>query len=142
MTASTARERASNKVATALSAAVRVYIAHRTLSTVLNLNLRLPMRIIPPCVSAPLLTLLTLCAAPLAPAAETQSVASFEKIITKKVGYHYLLSLPTGYDAAANKISSTPNGCPLSTLTSCHSSNSAAMAALATPSQPRSRNGV
>jgi predicted peptidase len=61
------------------------------------------MRIIPPCVSAPLLTLLTLCAAPLAPAAETQSVASFEKIITKKVGYHYLLSLPTGYDAAANK---------------------------------------
>ena len=47
--------------------------------------------------------LLSLCAAPFALAADTQSVASFEKSITKKVGYHYLLSLPTGYDAAGEK---------------------------------------
>lgn len=36
-------------------------------------------------------------------AAETQTVASFERTITKKVGYQYLLSLPTGYDATADK---------------------------------------
>ena len=36
-------------------------------------------------------------------AAETQSVAAFEKTITKTVGYQYLLSLPTGYDAEAGK---------------------------------------
>lgn len=42
-------------------------------------------------------------AAPLALAADTQTVATFEKTVTKKVGYHYLLSLPTGYDAASDK---------------------------------------
>ena len=36
-------------------------------------------------------------------AAETQAVASFEKTITKKVGYQYLLALPSGYAAAADK---------------------------------------
>ncbi|MBI5766822.1 MAG: prolyl oligopeptidase family serine peptidase [Verrucomicrobia bacterium] len=36
-------------------------------------------------------------------AAETQSVATFEKIITKKVGYTYLLSLPDGYEASGTK---------------------------------------
>ncbi len=44
--------------------------------------------------------------APLTPpatAADTQTVASFQKTITKNVGYHYLVSLPTGYDAAAGK---------------------------------------
>lgn len=50
-----------------------------------------------------LLALLSLSAAPLALAADTQIVATFEKTITKKVGYHYLLSLPTGYDAASDK---------------------------------------
>mgnify|MGYP000266767755 CR=1 FL=1 len=37
-------------------------------------------------------------------AAEKQSVASFEKTITRTVGYQYLLSLPTGYDAKAGKV--------------------------------------
>ncbi len=50
-----------------------------------------------------LITLLTFCAAPFVLAAESQTVASFEKTITKKVGYQYLLSLPTGYDAASDK---------------------------------------
>jgi hypothetical protein len=50
-----------------------------------------------------LVALLSLCAAPFALAADTQTVASFEKTITKKVGYQYLLSLPTGYDAASDK---------------------------------------
>lgn len=36
-------------------------------------------------------------------AAESQTVASFERTITKKVGYQYLLALPTGYDAAKDK---------------------------------------
>ena len=36
-------------------------------------------------------------------AAETQTVASFKRTITKTVGYEYLLALPTGYDAAADK---------------------------------------
>lgn len=36
-------------------------------------------------------------------AAEPQRVASFEKTISKTVGYQYLLSLPTGYDAQAGK---------------------------------------
>ncbi|MSU25254.1 MAG: phospholipase [Opitutus sp.] len=58
------------------------------------------MKITPPHI---LVTLLTLCAAPFILAADTQSVASFEKTITKKVGYQYLLSLPTGYDAASDK---------------------------------------
>ena len=50
-----------------------------------------------------LLILLALCAAPFALAADTQTVATFEKTITRKVGYQYLLSLPTGYDAASDK---------------------------------------
>jgi predicted peptidase len=49
-----------------------------------------------------------LCAALLAGvadsfAAESQTVASFERTVTKKLGYTYLLGLPTGYDAAAGK---------------------------------------
>ena len=36
-------------------------------------------------------------------AAAPQTVASFERTITKKVGYEYLLALPTGYDATAEK---------------------------------------
>jgi predicted peptidase len=36
-------------------------------------------------------------------AAETQTVASFKRTVTKTIGYDYLLSLPTGYDAAAEK---------------------------------------
>jgi predicted peptidase len=47
--------------------------------------------------------LLALCAAPFVLAADTQRVATFEKSISKKVGYQYLLSLPTGYDAASDK---------------------------------------
>ena len=47
--------------------------------------------------------LLALCAAPFVLAADTQTVATFEKSISKKVGYQYLLSLPTGYDAASDK---------------------------------------
>ena len=50
-----------------------------------------------------LAALLTFCAAPFALAADTQTVASFEQTITKKVGYQYLLSLPTGYDATSDK---------------------------------------
>ena len=50
-----------------------------------------------------LLSLLALACAAVAPAAETLTVASFERTITKQVGYHYLLSLPTGYDAAADQ---------------------------------------
>ncbi len=56
-----------------------------------------------PTLSRLLCSLVLFTAASLAPAADTQSVASFEKTITKKVGYHYLLSLPTGYDAASDK---------------------------------------
>lgn len=47
--------------------------------------------------------LLALCAAPFVLAADPQTVATFEKSITKKVGYQYLLSLPTGYDGASDK---------------------------------------
>lgn len=36
-------------------------------------------------------------------AAETQTTESFHRMITKKVGYEYLLALPSGYDAAADK---------------------------------------
>jgi len=39
-----------------------------------------------------------------ASAAETQTVASFKHTITKIVGYDYLLSLPTGYDAGADRL--------------------------------------
>lgn len=39
----------------------------------------------------------------LAIAAEAQTVASFERTITKKVGYTYLLALPAGYDAGAGR---------------------------------------
>ncbi|MBL9202904.1 MAG: prolyl oligopeptidase family serine peptidase [Opitutaceae bacterium] len=49
------------------------------------------------------LFLLGLAGALVASAAELQAVASFEKTITKKVGYHYLLALPTGYAAAKDK---------------------------------------
>lgn len=41
--------------------------------------------------------------ATLASAAAPQTVAAFEKTITKTVGYQYLLALPTGYDAKAEK---------------------------------------
>ena len=58
------------------------------------------MKTIPPRLIA---ALLSLCAVPHAFAAETQTVASFERTITKKVGYQYLLSLPVGYDAAKDK---------------------------------------
>jgi predicted peptidase len=58
------------------------------------------MKITPPRVFT---ALLALWAPPCLFAADTQSVASFEKTITKKVGYRYLLSLPTGYDAASEK---------------------------------------
>lgn len=37
------------------------------------------------------------------PAAETQTVSTFKKTVTKTVEYQYLLSLPTGYDAAKDK---------------------------------------
>ncbi len=47
--------------------------------------------------------LLALYAAPFALAADTQTVERFEKTITKKISYQYLLSLPTGYDAASDK---------------------------------------
>jgi predicted peptidase len=36
-------------------------------------------------------------------AAETQSVASFQRTVSKTIGYQYLLSLPTGYDASPGK---------------------------------------
>ncbi len=49
------------------------------------------------------LFLLGLASALAASAAETQTVAAFEKTITKKVAYQYLLALPTGYDAAYDK---------------------------------------
>ena len=49
------------------------------------------------------LLLLALAAALTASAAESQTVASFEKTITKQVGYQYLLALPVGYDAAKDK---------------------------------------
>ena len=39
-----------------------------------------------------------------ASAATPQTVAAFEKAITKTVGYQYLLALPTGYDAKADKV--------------------------------------
>ncbi|MEY2881720.1 MAG: hypothetical protein RLZZ15_4100 [Verrucomicrobiota bacterium] len=41
--------------------------------------------------------------APAALAAESQTVASFEKTITKTVGYTYLLALPTDYATTAEK---------------------------------------
>ena len=50
-----------------------------------------------------LFSLLTLACVGSALAAETQSVASFKGTITKTIGYEYLLSLPTGYDAADSK---------------------------------------
>jgi predicted peptidase len=49
------------------------------------------------------LALLSLSCGSAALAADTQTVATFEKTVTKKVGYQYLLSLPTGYDAASDK---------------------------------------
>ena len=49
------------------------------------------------------LALLALSCIPAAAAAESQTVVAFEKTITKKVGYQYLLSLPTGYDATSDK---------------------------------------
>ncbi len=51
------------------------------------------------------LTALLACAALgcSARAAESQTVQSFERTITKKIGYEYLLALPTGYDAGAEK---------------------------------------
>ncbi len=50
-----------------------------------------------------LLFLLVLAGALAVSAAESQPVASFERTITKKVGYTYLLSLPTGYEATGSK---------------------------------------
>ena len=50
-----------------------------------------------------LAALLAFCPTPFALAADTQTVATFEKTITKKIGYQYLLSLPTGYDATSDK---------------------------------------
>lgn len=50
-----------------------------------------------------ILPILALACVGSAPAAETQTVASFKRTITKTVGYEYLLSLPIGYDAAADK---------------------------------------
>lgn len=44
-----------------------------------------------------------LWAMPLAHAAETQSVQSFERTLTKTVGYKYLLAFPTGYEAKGEK---------------------------------------
>ncbi len=49
---------------------------------------------------------LALCAvllAPLALSAAPQTVQSFQRTVTKQVGYRYLLSLPEGYDATAAK---------------------------------------
>lgn len=37
------------------------------------------------------------------PAAESQTVATFKKTVTKTIEYQYLLSLPSGYDATAEK---------------------------------------
>ncbi len=55
-------------------------------------------------IKAPIgLLLLSLAGALVATASETQVVASFEKTITKKVGYQYLLSQPVGYEAAKDK---------------------------------------
>lgn len=48
-------------------------------------------------------SLLAIGYASVASAAEKQTVASFKRTITKKVGHEYLLALPTGYDAAAAK---------------------------------------
>jgi predicted peptidase len=47
--------------------------------------------------------LLSLVIPPRTSAAETQTVQSFERSITKTVGYRYLLHLPTGYDANAER---------------------------------------
>jgi predicted peptidase len=44
-----------------------------------------------------------LVGAPIATAAESQTVASFERTVSKKVGYSYLLSLPTGYQPSGEK---------------------------------------
>ncbi len=49
---------------------------------------------------------LALCAvllAPLALSAAPQTVQSFQRTVTKQVGYRYMLSLPEGYDATAAK---------------------------------------
>lgn len=51
-----------------------------------------------------LVFLLPLLGAGATPAAETQTVESFQRTITKTVGYQYLLSFPTGYDAATGKL--------------------------------------
>ncbi len=45
-----------------------------------------------------------LMATPPAPAAESQTVASFQKTITRTIGYQYLLHLPEGYDARAERV--------------------------------------
>jgi hypothetical protein len=50
-----------------------------------------------------LFALAALTAASFAPAAETQTVVPFERTFSKNVAYKYLMSLPTGYDAAAEK---------------------------------------
>jgi predicted peptidase len=44
-----------------------------------------------------------LVGAPFATAAESQTVASFERTVSKKVGYSYLLSLPAGYQSGGEK---------------------------------------
>jgi predicted peptidase len=63
---------------------------------------------LPPRSTMCLLLLVTLLLSLMAPsratAAEAQSVASFERTITKTVGYHYLLHLPAGYDARAERV--------------------------------------
>jgi predicted peptidase len=46
---------------------------------------------------------LAAAALPAVHAAETQTVATFQKTVTKTVDYKYLLSLPTGYDASSDK---------------------------------------
>lgn len=50
-----------------------------------------------------ILSLLALACIGPVPAAESQTVGSFKKTVTKTIGYDYLLSLPTGYDATADK---------------------------------------
>ncbi|MDP3073570.1 MAG: prolyl oligopeptidase family serine peptidase [Opitutaceae bacterium] len=49
------------------------------------------------------LALIGLAGAFVAHGAESQTVASFERTITKKVGYQYLLALPAGYEASKDK---------------------------------------
>jgi len=50
-----------------------------------------------------ILALLAFAAGNISPAADSQTVATFQKTVTKTITYQYLLSLPTGYDAAADK---------------------------------------